>query len=534
MTAYTPLIIEFAGLIFVWLLATGLTAPLRWRLHREGVARPSFGTLALDLLAHVSRPLMVLAFSQLAVLALKGWTTGWEWFSARPGHLTAWQIFWLGVGVICLIEGIAHAFFRRRGKAFPIPDLLLDIIRAVLVLAVGIVVLNVELGIDIGPLLASTALLTAVVGFALQGVLGNLLAGMSLHLVRTMRPGIWVEVDGVMGRIVKTNWRETRIRTRGGHMYIIPNARIAENKIHNFNEPTPLRRHEINVGASYSDAPDDVIAAMLEAVRTVPEVRRTPSPEALITEFQDYGINYRLYYWTTELQRDVIISGHVNRNIWYQFKRRGIEIPFPMSDKLLNDFMTVVYNQRKLQPHQEDVAATLQALLDSDLCATVLVDEDGQSLLTPEDLASVAPLVKRQPYTRGEILCRQGEEGDCFWVVASGALQGEVEQESQVANTFELFPGAVVGEMSLLTGLPRSATIKITESTEVLEFGPEAFTALLRLHDDLPQKLSRLAADRTEKNREALEDLVRQRGEGAEVQLEQKGILRRLLRMVGR
>jgi small-conductance mechanosensitive channel/CRP-like cAMP-binding protein len=533
-TNYTPLILEITGLILVWLLATGFTAPLRRRLQREGTGRQSVGTTLLDLLAHVSRALMVLVFTQLVTLLLHSWPAGWAWFSARPEHLSGWRIFWLGVGAICLIEGLALAFFRRRGQPFPIPDLLLDIIRALLVVAVGIVVLNVELGIDIGPLLASTALLTAVAGFALQGVLGNLMAGMSLHLVRTLRPGIWVEVDGVTGRITKTNWRETRIRTRGGHMYIIPNARIAENKIHNFNEPSPLRRHEINVGASYSDAPDDVIAAMLDAVRTVPEVRRAPSPEAMITEFQDYGINYRLYYWTTELHRDTVISGHVNRNIWYQFKRRGIEIPFPMSDKLLNDFMTVVYNQRKLMPLTEDVERTVKDLQDSDLCSKVLVDAEGQSLLSAEDLNTVAPLVKRQPYTRGELLCGQGEAGESFWVVARGQLKGEILQDGKVAASFAIASGSVVGEMSPLTGVPRSATITVTESAELLEFGPEAFKALLALHEDLPQSLSQLAARRADQNRAALEALALQLGEGAEVQFEQKGILKRLLRIVGR
>jgi CRP-like cAMP-binding protein len=352
--------------------------------------------------------------------------------------------------------------------------------------------------------------------------------------VRTLQPGVWVELDGVVGRIVKTNWRETRIRTRGGHMYIFPNARIAENRIHNFSEPTPLRRHEINVGASYSDAPDEVIAALKEATRNVPEVRRSPAPEAMVTEFQDYGINYRLFYWTTELHRDLPISGHINRNIWYQFKRRGIEIPFPMSDKLLNDFMAVVYNQRKLMPHEEDVAAGVKDLLDSDLCTEILVDAEGDPLLSADDLAQVAPLVRRQPYTSGEILCRQGDDGDSFWVVARGKLRGEVKKDGQVAATFELGKGAVVGEMSLLTGVPRSATLLVAESAQLLEFGPEAFAALLGLHEDLPARLSELAADRAARNREALEELARQRENGGMVQLEQKGILKRLLRMMGR
>jgi len=531
---YTPLIIEIAVLVVIWLVATGLTAPLRKRLEREGTGRAAVSTLAMDLFARISRTLMVLALTRLVLLLSPSWPAAASWLSANEAHATAWQIFWLGVGGVVLLEGIVHLVYRWRNETFPIPDLLLDIIRAVLVLAVGFMVLRMELGIDIGPLLASTALLTAVVGFALQGVLGNLLAGMSLHLVRTLRPGIWVDVDDVEGRIVKTNWRETRIRTRGGHMYIIPNARIAESKIHNYSEPTPLRRHVVNVGASYSDAPDEVLGALLASALAVTEVRRNPAPEAMITEYQDYGINYRLEFWTTELQRHNPIDGAVNRNIWYQFKRKGIEIPFPMSDKLLNDFMAVVYKQRKLPPVEADVAAAAADLADSDLCAKLCVDGEGNPLISRDDLETIAPLVKRQPYTHGETVCTQGDGGETFWVIATGRLEGRVEQDGQVAASFELSPGTVVGEMSALTGVPRSATLQTAESTELLEFGAEAFKALLSLHEDIPQRLSELAAARAAENREALEAQARERENGDDVQLEQKGILKRLLRIVGR
>ncbi len=167
------------------------------------------------------------------------------------------------------------------------------------------------------------------------------------------------------------------------------------------------------------------------------------------------------------------IDGEVNRNIWYQFKRRGIEIPFPMSDKLLNDFMAVVYNQRKLPPTEVDVSSTTQDLWYSDLCQKLVVDEEGEPLLNSETVQQIAPLVKRLPYTHGETLCRQDEEDERFWVLAKGELAGKVEKDGKTAVEFKLPPGCVVGEMSALTGVPRSATIEISKSAELLEFGPE-------------------------------------------------------------
>ena len=534
MNVYTPLIIEITVMVLLWLAASGLSAPLRRRLSRESYGRVGPASLSLDLFARLSRTILVLGLGELAILACSGWPPASGWLELHANHMTAWRMFWLGVAVIGLLEGIVHTVYAIRRMTFPIPDLLLDIIRAALILGVAFLVLRFELEKDIGPLLASTALLTAVIGFALQGVLGNLLAGMSLHLVGAFRQGQWVSIGDLEGRIMNTNWRETRIRNRDGFHITIPNGKVADAIIHNMQQPTTLRRHIINVGASYSDAPDEVIAALKRSAAAVPVVRTSPAPDAVITEFQDYGINYRLDFWTDHYERHVPIDGAVNRNIWYQFKRKGIEIPFPMSDKLLNDFMAVVYTQRKLTPEDHQQKASVRDLWDSDLCTKVFVDAEGRSIVSRDDLKALAPMIERQPYTQGETVCTQGESGETFWVVARGSLNGKVEQDGKIAAEFTLGEGAVVGEMGALTGVPRSATLMVSESAELLEFGPDAFRALLKLHEDVPEKLADLAAARAAANREALEDLASRREDGADVQLEQPGILKRLLRIIGR
>ena len=533
MNAYLPSIIEVLILLTIWLLASAISGPLRRRLHRDA-GRLRLFSIIIDLLAHVSRPLMVVALTELALLAAAPSLQLDAWIATRSSHLTAWRMFWMGVLGILLVEGVIKTAFRWRRSTFPVPDLLEKIMRGALVLAVAFLALRVEMGVDIGPLLASTALLSAVIGFALQGVLGNLLAGMSLHLVRTLKPGLWIEVDGIEGKVVTTNWRETRIRTRGGHLHVLPNAKVAEARVHNLNDPTPMRMHAVEVGASYSDAPDEVIAALIEAAQSVPEVKGNPKPAAVITAYLDFGVNYRLMYWTGDYPRHVAIDGEVNRMIWYQFKRRGIEIPFPMSDKLLNDFMAVVYNQRKLPPSDADLESTIRDLASSDLVTKLIVDADGEPRLDYDDLAAIAPLVRRLPYTHGEVLCSQGDEGETFWVLASGELAGTVTQDGDVAASFTLKPGCVVGEMSALTGIPRSATITVDATSTLLEFGSEAFRGLLGLHQDIPIRLSELAAERAAQNRTSLEELARHKADQGEVVLEQTNILKRLLRIVKR
>lgn len=534
MSDSTWIVVEVLAMLAVYGLASVLTARLRRGKRRERGSGSALLHLSRSLAGCASRPVAVLLLTQAALMLLDSMPEAAAWLRARPSHLEAWRMFWLGVLAVELIEGLAVQAYAMRRRVFPIPDLLLDIIRALFVLAVGFAVMKLQMGIDIAPLLASTALLTAVVGFALQGVLGNLLAGMSLHLVGSFRAGQWISIGDLEGHVVGTNWRETQVRTRAGHYITVPNAKVAEALIHNMEQPNPVRRHSVNVGASYGDAPDEVLAALLAAARSVPDVRANPAPAAMITGFLDFGINYRLDFWTTQFYKHSVIDGDVNRMIWYQFKRRGIEIPFPMSDKLLNDFMTVVNGQRRLEPEDRELAARLDDLLGSDLCTRLVVDGGGRPLLDREALARVAPLLRRLPYTRGETVFVQGEPGETFHVVVRGRLAVRVVKDADVAAEFELGPGAVVGEMSLMTGAPRSATVTVTESAELLEFGPAAFRAMLCLRDEIPEALATLAAERAAQNRATLDRLSQEHEAAADAVVERHGILSRLLAMIGR
>jgi CRP-like cAMP-binding protein len=395
-------------------------------------------------------------------------------------------------------------------------------------------VIKTILDIDISPLLASTALLTAVVGFALQGVLSNLLAGMSMHLTRSVLPSDWVRIGDVEGKVMETNWRETRLQTYGGHILVVPNSTVANATIHNMSRPTPLRRHSLPVGASYADRPGDVIDALVQSALSVPKVLRDPPPDAIITEFKDFGINYVLRFWTQSFFTRQTIDGDVARMIWYQFKRRGIEIPFPMSDRLLEDFMTVVFHQRRLPPEDEEVTRRITDLKGSDFCTQILVDGQGAPLLQDEDLRQAADKMRRHRYTCGETLFSQGDPGNTCYVVVSGRLHGRMEYEDATqAVEFDVGPGALLGEMSLMTGLPRTASVFVQEEVELLEIPQDAFACVLGLHPEIPAVLSQLVADRAAKNAAALERLKSISTEDLAQTLKQENILQRFLRIIG-
>ncbi|MDD2238105.1 MAG: mechanosensitive ion channel family protein, partial [Kiritimatiellae bacterium] len=482
----------------------------------------------------VALPALVLVFSYAAAwLAAHCPGACAAWMEHCRLHFEAWQTFWWVILGMRAVEGVCVSFFWFRGKAFPVPSLIVSIVRTVIALLAAFLVLKEVAGVNIAPLLASTALVTAVIGFALQGVLGNLLGGMSLHLVRSLVPGDWIRVEGIEGEVIETNWRETRLRTHDGHVMIVPNSTVSSAVLNHMSWPNTLRRHRFEVGASYSDAPGNVIRELIEAARETPNVLEEPKPDAFITEYKDFGINYVVRYWTRRYYDRRELDGEVARRIWYRFKRKGIEIPFPMSDKLLNDFMAVVYRQRREPPEEKEVLRMADDLERSRFSRDLLTGVDGVGLLCREEYVALARHARRVFYTTGEVLFRQREEGDRCYIVVRGLLNGEAEGCESPAgrHVFEIKSGALLGEMSLLTGLPRTATVRAVEECELIELDADAFTYLLGMKPDIPERLAELASERAAALKTELERMKDTEGTSSRT-LGKSGLLDRFLRMI--
>jgi len=508
-----------------------LTIPLRRRYSSgDGVesGRRSGRQFVAVVLNYMAFPLLVLVLS----VPLVYWLDRTGQLQIWAKYHQAWLLFWGIYALVRLVEGLLVETFVQMGRACPLSRLTRGLLRLAIMLGVAFMLIRYQLDFKIGVLLTSTAIVTGVIGFAMQGVLGNLLAGMSLHACRSMAVGDWIEVDGTVGQVTLVNWRETRLRTLGGHVVIVPNGKLADATIRNFSSPTSLRRHEVPVAASYGDAPGDVIAALIEAAQSVPMVEKDPAPDAYVTGFKDFCIEYVLRFWSKQYERRMMVEGHVMRMIWYKFTRRGIEIPFPMSGRLLGNFLEAVHAQKFEKPLASEIERCADDLVRSDFGRKLMAGPDGVCMLSRDELKALARNVKRTRFTHGEVLMRQGDEGESFYVLVQGKVQGSITTSDTARPIeFELKPGALFGEMSLLTGLPRSATMTAVTSCDLLEFDRGAFAHLLSLREEIPRVLSDLAAARAKENAASLEKL--RASATAPVELARDGILGRLKRILG-
>ena len=524
---------EWTALILLTLVALGIAAAPRRILARQ--ARAAKGKAAKALLSALEClifPLLAMGLGWAALWAPEALGVSWA-DGCPPSHRSAWHLFWLAMLVFNFAESLLLQILSWGGKA-PIPALLRGVLRVAVTALAAFFVLRFELGWNITPLLASTALVTAVVGFALQGVLGNLLAGMSLNLTGSLAHRDWVAIDDLEGQIEEMNWRETWMVTLENVPVRIPNSKVADARIRHLSRPAEPRRCSIFVDASYDDAPDAVIEALVAAAQAVPEVCRTPEPVAFVLDYKSYGIGYELRIWLDRYPQRSPIMGEVRRHVWYQFSRRGIQIPYPVTDQVLNDFMKRAVAPALPPAEEPGAKRRAEGLLRSDFARKVLVGADGKPMVPAEELAGWAGRLTSQLYGRGEVLFRQGDAGDCCYVVLAGALSGRIRhRESGQTTTFEVGAGAVVGEMSLMTGLPRMAELAVKESAELLKIPAPEFAELLGKHAGLVEQMSQLVADRAQQNRKQVEDLLAAGSAPVDQAISRDGILKRFWRLLG-
>jgi CRP-like cAMP-binding protein len=204
-----------------------------------------------------------------------------------------------------------------------------------------------------------------------------------------------------------------------------------------------------------------------------------------VTDFQDSAILYTLKFWITDFEHWRDIESDVRRNIWYQFNRAELQIPFPIRD---------VYHhpERKTADPAAENLALLRGLV---LFKTLSEEQSGL----------LAARLKTEYFARGETICRQGDTDTTFYVIKTGQVEVAARTATgQVAFTGQLAAGECFGEFSLMTGEPRSATVTAAEPTEVLTIGKNDMRRALEASPELAESISRMLAARREQLREHL------------------------------
>jgi small-conductance mechanosensitive channel len=287
----------------------------------------------------------------------------------------AWILLFLGAVTVLRLLGLYFFDVHLRARTgFQLPPLLPAVTMFVVYLIAAFVTLRVIFPkLELGGLIATSAVTSLVLGLALQPILSNFFAGLVISVERPFRINDWIKVGDFEGRVVAITWRTTHLRTRENDNLVIPNSKLADERVVNFYYPHPMHLERIKVGAPYDVPPYRVRRALLESIAGVPGVLDKPTPEVFLPRFDESAIGYELRVWMDDVANAPRIASEVRGRIWEVFRKEGITMPYPIR--------TVEISRRpRPRPHAQDTA---QAEADRPRAAKLFVTdgiERGQSL----------------------------------------------------------------------------------------------------------------------------------------------------------
>ncbi|HEX9276791.1 MAG TPA: mechanosensitive ion channel family protein [Casimicrobiaceae bacterium] len=375
-----------------------------------------------------------------------------------------------------------------------VPRILGEVTMALSVVVYALIRLD-AVGVNPTSLIATTTVAGAAVAFAMQSTLGNLLGGISLQLDNTCRIGDWIEIDGgVTGEVVSIRWRYTALATVYNATIIIPNAELMKSRVtllgRRGDQRIPWRR-PIEFGVGYEWTPGQVIAVVHAALERaeIPFVATEPMAHCICTAFEASAIKYVVYYWLTDIKSYLVTDSRVRVHVYAALGRAGMEIPISRSDLYLHSGRHLQLTRSERE--QESRVALLRSL---QLFAP----------LTDDETHALAAQLIGTPFGPGDMATRQGEPSDSLYILARGQVgifRDAAPGSSAARQRLTTLPApSIFGEMGLLTGEARSATIIAESDVLCYRLDKRGFEDIIRARPEIAEAISKEVAERLAAN----------------------------------
>src|SRR5881396_81844 len=382
--------------------------------------------------------------------------------------------------VVALINRYVWDFYFEKKRQTLIPHFLREVVGAIIFLIVLLLVLSYGYHAEaqLKGLLAGSGVVAIVVGFAGQNLFSGIIGGIAIQINRPYKVGDWLQVGERFAEVMEINWRSTRLRTNDAIYLDIPNNEMVSHTIVNLHYPTEVHAMRIRVGVEYKNRPNRVKDALFRAASSADGVLAEPKVKIFLVDFADFAVIYEIKFYMGNHSRINEINDAVRTNIWYELKRQGITIPFPIR--------TLHVERKKAPPVQEDHAEAF----------SILRGERLFDCLSEDQLNQMVNQARLRLFGRGEPVIEEGTAGDSMFVMLRGAANVFVSKNGSKIQVATLSAGDCFGEMSLLTGEPRSATVRADGDCYVMEIGKPVMAELLRDAPSCLEKLSELLARR--------------------------------------
>jgi small-conductance mechanosensitive channel/CRP-like cAMP-binding protein len=393
-------------------------------------------------------------------------------------HLGAAAVILSATLIIPLVDRYIWDLHFQRHLGITVPKFLTELVSILVIVIAVFLVLEFGYGQTIKGLLLAPGIAAVVLGFGMQDLMSSLVAGLSLQAGRSFRQGDWLLLDNRYAEVMDINWRSTRFRTLDDISVEIPNREI--NRLTLVNLTRPERTHAIRISflLDYDTPPTRAKNVLHHAVANARGVCPEPKPRVYLKNFGDSGVEYEIKLWLTDPSQLSEVTDAVRTNVWYGLRRHGIPIPYPTR---------TVFMERPARGKTHETQSAARDILRQQPLFRCLRDEDLDALL---------PRGKVVHFGSGEPLIRQGDPGDSMFILVHGEATVIAQRNGATRELATLKAGDCFGEMSLLTGEPRSATITAKTDCVVVEIDKEILSGSLRQNPALLSQLSDLLARR--------------------------------------
>ncbi|MCS6885354.1 MAG: mechanosensitive ion channel family protein [Acidobacteriota bacterium] len=391
------------------------------------------------------------------------------------------RIMTLAMSILNLLSIVTFELILTRIN-IRIPRILSDTMVIIIFLA-GCFWLLKQRGVDISGLITTSAVLTVILGLSLQDTLGNIIAGLSIQVENEIRVGDVVKVGDYTGRVKEIRWRRTSIETKNWETVLVPNSLLVKGSvvIYGRREGEPLQtRRWIYFNVDIEHSPTEVIECVDEALQftNIEAVADKPKIHTILMDFKEGYARYCVCYWLTNLAVDDLTDSLIRTRIYFALKRAGMSLVEP-------SYRLSIKRGEPIQKQKEhDLAMKIEALRKVPLFKT----------MTEQELSQLAEQLKYSPFAPGEVLTKQGTEGHWLYIITEGEVSvsitvGDVEKEIN-----RLQPGQFFGEMSLMTGQPRSATVTAVSEVICYRLDKGAFQQIVKQRPEIAEDLAEVLA----------------------------------------
>ena len=366
-------------------------------------------------------------------------------------------------------------------------------------------------GVDLDSLALLAGSLGIGIGFGLQEITKNFLSGLTLLAERKLKVGDFVELGALSGYIAEISLRSTVIRTLDQKHIVVPNSDLISNQVVNWTYANTKGWISMPINVTHESDPLLVIEVLMDSAYLEETVSLEHKPEVYFTKMGEHSLEFKLWVWSEQIDKKFNTESSLNFIIRLNLRQHGVRLAAPRLDVWNRNPNVVI----RSEPEDYAETAAVQRSQESNRNAwskpvaarDLLKQIPFFQKCTDIELRKLVEIGRRKRLKASEILYREGDPGDAFYIILSGSVGYTLDnkQKGEIQTTV-IRTGQFAGEFSLMLGVPRTVTVEALEETTVFVLSPQGFKKLLRdqphLYDLIVQEMARHEAELSQQGRQ--------------------------------